>query len=319
MSTLTPSYDLPQLLAALTALTGPKPVGLDVWREEVTTKYLTRHVNTRNKMAQALRELAQLAGPSASTADLTPALMDRFASRSGAASTTNGLLGSVRAAARIGLKRKYFGHEQLADIAWRIPDRGPKPRRHHSRADVAQVLDSLSARGDDWRSRRLFALASVWAYSGLRKTEALRLQRSDVDLERRFLFVKARGTALKTPGSEAPVPMPDALTVTLKVWAAECGSPWLFPARHRRGPWTGGTAGKRAGDQLRLAGAAAGVAGFTPRSLRHTLATHLTGFWGLSREQVRLILRHTTEATGGYYIHPDLANLRGTVAGFTFG
>jgi integrase len=69
---------------------------------------------------------------------------------------------------------------------------------------------------------------------------------------------------------------------------------------------------------LRQAAAEAGVPGMTPRSLRHSLATHLAGWWGLSSRQVRLVLRHTTEFTQAYYVHPDLANLRESMAGFDY-
>jgi integrase len=58
-------------------------------------------------------------------------------------------------------------------------------------------------------------LASVWAYAGLRRTEALRLRVEDVDLDRRLLWVRGNGRRLKTRASAAPVPICSALAGTL--------------------------------------------------------------------------------------------------------
>ena len=48
----------------------------------------------------------------------------------------------------------------------------------------------------------------------------------DVDLDRGFFFVAAR-TALKTPGSEAPVPLPAEAAGVLAEWLPRRGcTPW---------------------------------------------------------------------------------------------
>ena len=141
---------------------------------------------------------------------------------------------------------------------------------------------------------------------------------ADIDLERGFVFVKPNAGRLKTAGSEAPVPIPDALGVALRSWLPRCGSDWVIPCVGRLSPWLHGQSERRPVGRLKAAGKAVGVDGFTPLSLRHSLATHLAGWWGLSPRQVQLVLRHTTEATQGYYVHPDLANLRETVRAVDF-
>jgi integrase len=184
---------------------------------------------------------------------------------------------------------------------------------------VAAVLAHLERHAESWEGGRLHTLAAVLAYTGVRKMEALRLRVEDVDLVRGFVFVAPNGRPLKTPGSEAPVPCPAALLRILRDWIPRCGSEWLIPMKSRKGPWTNGTNGKRPTDLLRAAGLAAGVEGFTPLSLRHSLATHLAGFWGLKERQVQMVLRHTTSRTQRRYIHPDLANLAALVRGFEYG
>ena len=75
---------------------------------------------------------------------------------------------------------------------------------------------------------------------------------------------------------------------------------------------------------LRAAGQACGVGGLTPHSLRHSLATHLAGWWGLSDRQVMMVLRHAPQTKAfrpvatERYLHPDLVNLVGMVKGFDF-
>ena len=281
--------------------------------------YRGRHRNTRNRLRQALREACDLAGEGATTEALTPALVARFAARGGRKSTTAGLLASLRVAVKFAAGRRYVRGDLVGLCSFRAPGHESARRRHHGRAEVARVLARLAASASDFRGGRLHAFACVLAYCGLRKTEALRLKVADVDLRRGFLFVKPNGQELKTPGSEAPVPIPAALAKVLAAWVPRCGSEWLISRMDRRGPWVGGSYGDRPGDRLKAEGLASGVDGFTPVSLRHSLASHLAGWWGCGREQIRLMLRHTTEQTQGYYVHPDLANLRQAVHGFDYG
>jgi integrase len=317
--------DLARIVADLNSLIGPAPdpVPLRRWRDRVAEEYKTRARTTRTRMGQALRELLELAtkdDPDATTAAVTSELITKLSRREGRAATTNGLLSSLHAACTLAAQWGYLSPDSLDGATWTVAPDAPR-RRHHPRGDVARVLDHLRGRIGTWEGHRLYALAVLIAYTGVRKMEALRAKIGDVDLRRGFFFVRPNGGELKTPRSEAPVPLPAVAIAALGAWIALLGpgEEWLFPGKKRRGPWVGGMHGRRAADQLVAAGLAVGVKGFTPQSLRHSLATHLHGYWGLSRGQVKLVLRHTDEATtGAHYIHPDLANLRKLVHRFDF-
>jgi integrase len=316
--------DLAKLLADLLKLTEPDPVPLERWRDEVLAEYRPglKAPTTRIRMTQALRELVELAGPGATTRDLTAELIARFATArpQRRAETTNGLLRAARTACNLAIARGYLRTSPFAGRRfWARPD-APTGPRHHGRAEIARVLAHLQDGIAGWAGHRLYALAAVYAYTGLRRDEALRLRVEDVDLGRGFVFVRPNGRSLKTAASHAPVPCPAALVAILAAWIPRSGQGgWVFPGVRGLGPWTGGKAGQRPADRLKAAGRAVGVEGFTPHSLRRSLATHLAGHHGLSPRQIRMVLRHSNDRTQDrHYIQPDLANLAGMVRGFTF-
>lgn len=310
-----------EIVRALSALL-PSPVPIAEWASAVTALYATRRRTTRIRMGQALRELAALAGPGATTAELTPALVARYGSYrpDRRKATADGLLAAVRAACRVAADRRWIGPTQLAGASWTVlrPEETPR-RKHHTPAEVGRVLAHLARDAGSWEGGRLHALACVLAYAGLRKMEALHLRAEDVDLRGGFLRVRPNGRPLKTRSSAATVPMPDRLVEVLRAWLPRCGSPWLFPGATRKGPWTGGSKGRRAADRLRAAGEAVGVPGFTPHTLRHSLATTLAAR-GVSDRQVRQVLRHAPGTVAlEHYVHRDLAALRERVRRLDFG
>jgi integrase len=269
-------------------------------------------------MGQALREACALAEVDSTTADLTTDLVKRFAGRPGRSSTTEGLLSSLRAACKLAAAKSWLDISGLEEAIWTPATVDPPRKRHHGRAEILQVLEHLREGSESWDGGRLYALGSLYCYTGVRKVEGLRLRVTDVDFAQNVVFVHPNGRPLKTPGSEAPVPLPKALARILRPWIDRCGSEWVFPRLDREGPWLDGSIGRRPTDRLKLAGQACGVEGFTPQSLRHSLATHLAGYWGLEPRQIQLILRHTTERTQEHYVHPDVANLAELVQGFDF-
>lgn len=318
-----PLEEVRRLLDALSAVAGARPVPIAAWAEEVNRLYAGKAKSTRLRTGQALREAAAIAeeaaGGAATTASLGPELVARLAAREGRSSTTAGLLRALRAAYRIAVDRGWADPAAFKKCEWSVPDCDPEgPRKkHHARADVARALAHLRAHANTWDGHRLYCFLAVLAYTGLRRNEALCLRWEDVDLERGFVFVRPR-RKLKTKKSAAPVPVPAALARVLAGWRTRCGSEWVLPGARRAGPWTGGKCGDRAGDRLKAAALEVGVSGMTPHTLRHSLATHLKGYWGLSSEQVRMVLRHTTERTQAYYVHDDLANLGAMVRGFEY-
>jgi integrase len=309
--------ELSRLLLELAGGVQVRPVGLAEWRETALAACAGRSRSYRDRVGQALAEAVALAGPGASTAALTPELVAKLAARAGAAATTNGLLRALRTACGLAADRGWLVRGSLERAAWRVYQ-GPQTRaRHHPREAVARVLGSLEEGRASWEGGRLHALACCYAYTGLRLREALRLEVGDLDLDRGFVFVRP-GKDLKTARSAAPVPCPRALVEVLEGWVGRAGGRWVFPNLGKTGPWGGGTFGKRPTDRLVAAGLAVGVAGFTPLSLRHSLATHYAGYWGLSDKQIQQILRHTTVMTQAHYVHADLANLAELVEGFRF-
>lgn len=195
---------------------------------------------------------------------------------------------------------------------WRriMPRPAPPIRlRHYSHSDVCRLLAHLRADRSTWKARRLSVIASVVAYTGLRKQEALRLQREDVDLNARLLYVVARHR-LKTISSAAPVPVPSELVPILEAWLPEAGPVWVFPGVRGIGPWRDGAPGYRPGDYIRRAAADAGLGDVTLHGLRHTLGKLLVGRFGATADQAKSVLRHDdVRTTEEHYLHRDDAEI----------
>jgi integrase len=307
-------------LRTLLAQSEPRPVTLVHWRTEVIGAYATRRPTTRGRMKQALDEAIALAGSEGTTAALTASLASRLAASrpDRRASTTNGLLAALRAACGLASTRRWIDPGALAGACWRLAETDPPRSRHHGRAELGRVLAVLEERATSWTAWRLWALTATLAYTGARKNEILRARVADVDRGRGVIWIRPNGRPLKTPASAAPVPIPEALDQVLAGWLSRVGSEWLIPRIDRAGPWTSGTYGRRPTDAIKAAGESVGVWGLTPQSLRHSLATHLAGHWGLGPKQVQQVLRHTSIRTQDRYVHPDVANLVAAVRAIRF-
>lgn len=298
---------LGEILAAVKA---PRfsPVPIAEFAARVQREYLDRAKATRVKMAQTMREIAALPGMT-TTGDLTTdavsawRVSQRQAGRS--ANTIRGLESYLRAACNFAVE---WGQLDRAPFSRRKPleRREPARKTHHSVADMARVLEHLAGRSSEsWQDHRLYALFSVYAFTGMRKLEALYLDWEDVRLPH-CLMVDPRRRRLKTEASAAPVPCPAALAKVLARWQGECGSRWVFPTLNRLRPWTGGVAGTKPLDRIKAAGRACDVQGLTIESLRHTWATTAETLWGLSEPQIQRVLRHTTTSTQQHYRHRDI-------------
>lgn len=296
---------------------------LAAWREEVLSLYEppTRARLTWSAMRSVFADLAAIGVES--TADVGPVTVARFIRRLDGrgcnGNTIRGRLAYLAAACNYALQVGYldatpFQFRGPAKWVRRVPRLRTRP---HAIVTIAKVLRHLRDQAGTWKGGRLYALASVYAYTGLRRNEALLLRVEDVDLVERIVNVSGR-SRLKTEGSAAPVPIPPALAIVLAEWIARVDSPWLFPGSKRVGPWTGGRQEDRAGEQLRKAGESIGVAGFTPLSLRHSLATHAESF-GLSGLMLKRVLRHSSEFTSGHYRHADLSNMARAVESIDYG
>lgn len=284
------------------------------------------------KVDQVLREFEAIC-PTA--ADVTLLAVARWRAQQGrrAPYTVWSLLRAFRAACRSGLALGLLTQDPFAPrppAKWfRAGDLAPLDRRrHHSAAEVQRVLELADAEvmlaGElswpaEWRARRLRALACAAAYTGARRNELLGARVEDLDVARGVLRLVPNGARpLKTAASRGLLPLPEAASERLALWARRCGSEWLFPGWRRERPWLGGVHGYRAGDQLRSLGWRAGVEGLTFQSLRHTYAT-LAESWGLGELELQRILRHSRPATQLHYRHADLDMLRAAAQKVRFG
>ena len=156
------------------------------------------------------------------------------------------------------------------------------------------------------------------AYTGCRFGEAVHLEWKDGDWDASvaFLFFKIESD-LKTEGSQAPFDLPDRLIGVLKDWKADETCGWVFP-NNKQKPWKTGSVSYRPFDQMQALGERAGVKGANFKRFRSALATHGKQRFGMTAEQVRAQLRHTTLETQKHYEKDDLANLRGAMKGVDF-
>jgi integrase len=201
---------------------------------------------------------------------------------------------------------------------------GEEKAKHYTFEEVKAILSLASkevVEADEksrWAKRRLRVLVYFVSYTGCRISEAIHLEWKDIDFEKgvAWLYFKVEND-LKTEGSQAPFGLPPRLIEVLRDWEQDKTCTWVFPNSQHK-PWKTGGPGFRPFDQLKALGERAGVQGANWKRFRHALSTHGKQRFGMSREQVKAQLRHTTEKTQEYYTHDDLDNLREAVARIDF-
>lgn len=316
-----------------------KPIPWDIFRERVLALY-TPEMRAKATLARVRNVLDLLRAQGAqTTADLTIDLIAGFITsrpESQSPHTIRSLLVCARTICNFAVK---LGGLRMNPFDLRGPSQWvrcgrPKGKKYHAMADIVRVLD-LARRDVEvkpegwsrWRAQRLYALLATAAYTGMRRGEALHLMVEDLDFRAGLIFIVAR-QRLKTYASDQPVPMPPALAPILTDWLQHrldgpydrkpLDTGWTFPTSDRMSPWTSGAPGDKPLDRLVALGQRAGVEGFTFHSLRHSLATHAIARWGMTHEQVKTILRHTTIRTQEHYLHADGQNLRELGARITY-
>jgi integrase len=193
-----------------------------------------------------------------------------------------------------------------------------KKVRHYTFEEVRALLNRATEEATSWETKRLRALVFFVAYTGCRSDEALYLEWTDIDFERGIAWLShKRDNQLKTEKSAAPFGLPDKLISVLREWETEKACSWVFP-NSRQKPWTGGAPGYRPFDQVQALGERCGIQGANLKRFRHSLVTHGKQRFGMSAEQVRAQVRHTTLETQKHYEQDDLANLRDAVKGVDF-
>jgi integrase len=339
--------DLRRVLAAFAAESPPaasppggvRPMSWPDFTAELLTLYhiSMRARTTKRGMVQALGSLTALGATS--TTDLTVPLLARWVAAQKPTLSPNSVKGKMRYIQRIAnyaTAQGYLGLNPFVVAPLRtwvrsVPTKGKK---FHTREEIGRVLAEMrrlidtSTGWTQWRWRRAYAMTATLAALGLRANECYRLHVVDIDLTLRIVHIVARTSRLKTASSEADLPLPPFLVPILTEWlehrmdappdfVMDANCPYLWPATRRKAPWTSGVKGAKPRDVLALTGIAVGVPGFTPLSLRHSFATNLTAL-GAGPNLVRQLLRHTTNATQAWYVHPSLDILREGVEGIGF-
>lgn len=215
-----------------------------------------------------------------------------------------------RAAGRTAACRaKYVSHLRgFLDYSWRsgrtdrnvldglsLPDAAARVRPRVLDVEEARRLieavapTSARARGDR-------AILLVLYGCGLRTAELCGLRVQDVDRERRELFV-ARGKGDR----ERVVPIPDGVHTALLAYLLERGGSRgpLFRTAAKRRPLDSGEVCRVVGEAARRAGLEGPI---TPRTLRHSFATHLMDR-GVELAVLASLLGHRSPRETGVYLH----------------
>jgi integrase len=213
--------------------------------------------------------------------------------------------------ATVGTRRKR--NKQLTQIQ--------KPK-HFSRQQIVAILDQADkeCKSDsvDWAKERLRALIFFVAYTGVRVGEAEYLEWNDLDLENGIADISFKMEhGLKTESSENLIGLPDALIGVLRKWQCKKTCRWVFPNQSKN-PWTAGQAGTKPLDQFKDLAERAGVKPANWKMFRHSLSTHGKQWFGLSKEQMRMQLRHASQETQKHYDQIDRDNLRAAVRGLDY-
>ena len=205
---------------------------------------------------------------------------------------------------------------------WRNDDpgaliKGPKRRRALpnalSEAEVDRLLAAAASLGatDADRLRDTCLMQLLYA-TGLRVSELVSLPLAAVRGDPRMILIRGKG------GRERMVPLSPPARDALSAWLGHLDlaggqgrprlrSPYLFPARGKRGHMTRERFFLLVKDLARAAGLDA--AGVSPHTLRHAFATHLLAH-GADLRVIQTLLGHASIATTEIYTHVLETRLR---------
>lgn len=182
----------------------------------------------------------------------------------------------------------------------------PKTLPRHLRPGEVETLIE-APEGDDPAARRDRAILELLYASGLRVSELVGLDWTDVDLSARVLRVMGKG------GKERMVPFGRAAGEALRRWL-EVWEGVRNPAEDDGEPVFLSSKGKRLGDRSvrrlidRWVDSAAIAKGVHPHTLRHTFATHLLEN-GADLRAIQELLGHSSLSTTQKYTHLEVERL----------
>ncbi|MGQ9707647.1 MAG: site-specific tyrosine recombinase/integron integrase [bacterium] len=189
----------------------------------------------------------------------------------------------------------------------KLPKRAQRLPKSLSQEEVARLIEATDKAADRFWAQRARAMLEVMYGAGLRVSELLNLNTSDINLNDRFVRVigkrsKERVIPLGKPAVKA---VKDYLFVARQVYCRKRHSPYLFVNARggrltRMGFWK----------ILKMCTGLAQIKRrITPHTLRHSFATHLLD-GGADLRAVQEMLGHTSITTTQIYTHVDRNYLR---------
>ena len=180
----------------------------------------------------------------------------------------------------------------------------PKTPRHLEKEEVARLLEECLP--------HIYAFVATAVYTGLRRSELLHLEWSDVDFKKRTITVRNKDDWHTKNYENRTIPMNDALYEALREHPRHFSSPYVFcnpdnegkPLQDFRCSFE--TACKRAG-----------LGHVVFHSLRHTFASHLV-MSGVDLTTVQRLLGHKDIKTTMRYSHLAPDHLKGAVERLDF-
>jgi integrase len=127
-----------------------------------------------------------------------------------------------------------------------------RPRRL-SVDDVTQLMARLLENSATWEGHRLYALAGLALFTGLRRGQLLNLRIENINIHSSIISVH---------NIYIPVVLSPEAKEILGRWLGRSDrgkSPFVFPGVLERGPWFGGTKKSKLHSQMRIAAEAAGI------------------------------------------------------------
>src|SRR3954464_9019859 len=200
-------------------------------------------------------------------------------------------------------REEILEHDPTAEL--RAPRTAHKLPQVLSRAEIKRLLEA--PRGTEPRSLRDRALLELMYACGLRASEAIGLEVSDVDLEDGVLRARGKGS------KERVVPIGQSALAALRIYLQR-GRPELVKRRPESRLFVNFRGGQLTRQGLykivRRHAQGAGLEDrMSPHTLRHTFATHLLA-GGCDLRSVQEMLRHADVATTQLYTHLSSERLK---------
>ena len=181
-------------------------------------------------------------------------------------------------------------------------DRIPLPK-YEQKLPVILSKEEVKALLEAPRNLGHRAILATMYGAGLRISEAAHLKVTDLDRERKVIWVRG-GKGRKDRQVMLAEPLREVLVA---YWRWKRPTDWLFPGRKPGGPITRGSVFETCQKAARRAGIAKRV---HPHSLRHAFATHLLED-GVNLLVIQALLGHKNLRTTARYLHVADSTIRG--------